>query len=160
MYIIMGGGGGCKTEKIRRSKFPKFRIRIFFSLQSIFGVFQPLKFFTIRCCQCFILVCHLLIRKINPFLLFGRQLDKMQYIHIAEVGCLPFVITHHYVMLAHLQSLCYCMVNQYLKNWHMRRGVANNMHPLCLGSSNGIDPKMIQISKMVYQKSLPRNEKG
>ena len=70
-----------------------------------------------------------------------RQLDKMQHIHIAEMGSLPFVppLPPHCVMLPQLQSMCYYMVKHSLKERLMRRGVANNMQTLCLGCANAKD---------------------
>ena len=56
-----------------------------------------------------------------------------------------------------VQSMCYYMVNQYLKIRPMRLGVANNMHPLCLGGTNGKDPKYVskvKKTKTVHQKSF------
>ena len=39
-----------------------------------------------------------------------------------------------------LQSTCHYIVNHYVKILHVHLGVANNMHPLSWGGTNGKDP--------------------
>ena len=52
------------------------------------------------------------------------------------------------------------MLKDYLKK-HMRLCVANNMLPLCLGSTNGKNPNMSpKKSKVVHQKTFIRERKG
>ena len=44
----------------------------------------------------------------------------------------------------HLQSTYHYTVRHYVKVWHVRLGVANNMHPLRWeGCTNGKDPKIL-----------------
>ena len=42
-----------------------------------------------------------------------------------------------------LQSTCHYIVNHYVKILHVHLGVANNMHPLSWGGTNGKDPKNV-----------------
>ena len=54
-------------------------------------------------------------------------------------GSFPFV-PPQYVMLPQLQSTCHYIVNHYVKILHVHLGVANNMHPLSWGGTNGKNP--------------------
>ena len=43
------------------------------------------------------------------------------------------------------QSTCHFIVNHYVKILHVRLGVANNMHPLSWGGTNGKDPIIVWL---------------
>ena len=60
-----------------------------------------------------------------------------------------------------VQSMCYYMVNQYgnSKIRPMRLGVANNMHPLCLGAQTEKIPNMFQKDKNGSPKEFHQQKK-
>ena len=68
---------------------------IFFIIKSIFSRgFPAIEASQKSFLRVFILVCHLLVRKINPFYLKNKQ-TQIHYIRIAEMRSLPF--GHHRV---------------------------------------------------------------
>ena len=53
-----------------------------------------------------------------------------------------FRLCPQYVMYPQLQSTCHCLVNHYVKLWHVRLEVANHMHPLSGGGGGGQTEKI------------------
>ena len=124
-------GGGAQTEKIRNQINREFNKLTCFSLDKIRDL--------------------TVIRRGNRSTKKSKKGKVQTYVSVLKTaifqliqtyaGSFPFVPPPPSTLCSpQLQSTCHYIVHHYVKILHVHLGVANNMHPLSWGGTNGKDP--------------------